>query len=331
MLEVRNLEHHYDGRCVLSVDALDVEDGTITALTGPNGSGKSTLLRLLAFVERPTTGSLYLNGQPVTTRGDRGRARRRVTLVEQQPLLFRGTVRQNIRYALRLNDVRGHEAERRIARSLERLEVANLAGRRARALSKGDIQRVAVARALALEPQVLLLDEPVSSADRGTTAQLFRVLQEERGHGTAILFASHQLEDAYRWSKLLVSLTGGRLGTLTPENLLRTVIPDGQGLRVVQAGPLQIHVVTDRSGPATILLPPNEITVSRKPLESSARNQFAGHVIRIGDDGRGGVTLHVDVGVDLSVRITRRALDELGITLGSRVVLSIKAMAVRVF
>ena len=103
------------------------------------------------------------------------------------------------------------------------------------------------------------------------------------------------------------------------------------GPQIVRAGPLDIEVVTDRSGPATLLIPPEDIIVSREPLHSSARNQYRGRVTGISDDGRGGVTLIVDVGVDMSVRITREALDELEIGLGTALVLSVKAMAVRVF
>jgi molybdopterin-binding protein len=89
--------------------------------------------------------------------------------------------------------------------------------------------------------------------------------------------------------------------------------------------------VTDKSGTATIAIPPDEILVSLEPLQSSARNEFRGRVSRVGDDGRGGVTLLVDAGVDLAVHITRGALEQLGLHIGTQVVLSFKAMAVRVF
>ena len=99
----------------------------------------------------------------------------------------------------------------------------------------------------------------------------------------------------------------------------------------MHAGPLEIQVITDRTGPATIAISPTDIVVSREPLHSSARNQFIGRVSRVSEDGRGGVSLMVDVGVELAVRITRGALDDLGITLGASVVLSVKAVAIKVF
>ena len=331
MLSAAGLEHAYGKRPVLSIDALELEAGTATALVGPNGSGKSTLLRLLAFVERPVAGSLSLDGTIINTAAQRRDARRRVTLVEQHPYLFRGTVRHNLLYALSLHGVRGPEAERRVAAALDRLQVADLAERESTDLSAGETQRVAVARAVALEPDVLLLDEPAGVADRAAISQLYQTLEEERTRGAALCFASHQLEDAYRWSDALIALADGRASPVTPENLFRTVLPEGDGPKPASVGPLQILVVTDKSGAATIAIPPHEILVSLEPLQSSARNEFRGRITRVSEDGRGGVTLVVGVGVDLAVHITRGALEELGLHIGTEVVLSFKAMAVRVF
>lgn len=331
MLSTAGLKHAYGKRPVLSIDSLELEAGTATALVGPNGSGKSTLLRLLAFLERPVAGSLSLDGTVVSTVAQRRDARRRVTLVEQQPYLFRGTVQHNLLYALSLHGVRGPDAVQRVARALDRLQVADLGGRESVGLSAGETQRVAVARAVALEPDVLLLDEPTGVADRAAISRLYQTLEEERARGAAVCFASHQLEDAYRWSDTLIALADGHASPVTPENLFRTVLPDGDGAKTASVGPLEILVVTEKSGSATIAIPPDEILVSPEPLQSSARNEFRGKVTRIGDDGRGGVTLMVDVGVDLAVHITRGALEQLGLHIGTEVVLSFKAMAVRVF
>jgi len=331
MLSAREVEQRYRDRVVLAVDDFTLEAGSITALAGPNGSGKSTLLRILAYIEQPTRGTVALDGRPVATAAAHQWARRRVTLVEQHPLLFRGTVDRNLGYALSLHGIRGPDAGRRCAAALDRLELTELAAREARSLSDGEVQRVSIARALALEPAVLLLDEPVSGADPATTATLYRELEAERARGAAICFASHQIEDAYRWSDRLLALADGRLSPVTPVNLFRTVIPEGAGARVVRAGPLEIQIVADRSGPATIAIPPDDVVVSPAPLRSSARNAFQGRITRIGDDGRGGVMLTVDVGVDLRAHITRAALEDLGLGLGSHVVVTFKTMAVRVF
>lgn len=330
-ISLENIEHCYGGRRVLAIEAFEVEPGSVTAVAGPNGAGKSTLLRLLACLEVPTRGTVRLDGRPLARAGDWRRARQLVTLVEQRPMLFPGSVAENLAYALALHGLKGRRAEERAARALDRLAIGSLRDRNARRLSEGEVQKVAVARALALEPDILLLDEPASAADPASTGLLYRVLAEERRRGAALCFASHQLEDAYRWSDRVVVLAGGRLAPVTPENLFRVDIPPGTGPRTVRAGPLTLQVYTERTGPAIVALPPEDIVVSTAPLHSSARNEFRGRVRSISEDGRGGVTLTVDVGVDVVVRLTRAALADLGITLGSAVVLSIKTMAVRVF
>src|SRR5205823_5396403 len=121
------------------------------------------ILRLLALLERPSAGRVLLN-RAVVTAG--GAARRRVTLVEQRPILFQTTVRENLEFGLQVRGIRGTEVIRRVENIAARLAITPLLGRRRHELSDGEVQRVAVARALAVEPDVLLLDEPASSADR---------------------------------------------------------------------------------------------------------------------------------------------------------------------
>jgi tungstate transport system ATP-binding protein len=334
MLAVRDLTHRYQARPVLDVPALELRPGSVTALVGPNGSGKSTLLRVLACLERPTGGTVLLDGRPVSTGRDRRAARRVVTLVEQHPLLFDMTVLDNLDYALRIHGERPKRDEDGRGRAMEALEqvgVADLADRDARRLSGGETQRVALARALLLRPRVLLMDEPLSAADRAARSALLAVLDEQRAAGVTVCVASHQLEDAYRWSDRLLALSRGSLSPVTPENLFRAVLPPGSGAKVVRAGPLEVVVVTDRVGPATLAVPPDDVIVSPAPLRTSIRNQFEGRVVSISDDGRGHVRLTVDVGTELVARITPAALSELRLTVGSPVVLGIKAMAVRVF
>lgn len=331
MLAARNLQHRYGERLVLSVAAFDLDPGTITALVGPNGSGKSTLLRILAAVERPTAGEVLLDHRPLRTAGSRRAARRVITLVEQHPLLFDMTVRANLAYALKLHGDPTIGAGTRIDETLALLAAVPLADRPARQLSGGEVQRVALARAILLRPRVLLLDEPLSAADRATRAALGDVLATLRAAGTIVCLASHLLEEAYRWSTRIRALVDGTLSDVTPENLFRADLPPGSGTRTVQAGPLSLAVVTDREGAVTIAISPDDIIVSRAPLASSARNQFTGRVLGISDDGHGHVRVTVDVGTELVARVTPSAAAELELAVGVPVVLSVKALAVRVF
>ncbi len=331
MLELVGVRHRYGDRLVLDLERFAVEGGATVAVVGPNGSGKSTLMRLLALLERPSEGEVRLDGVVITGAA----ARRRVTLVEQRPMLLRGTVRENLEFGLRIRGIRRTEVNRRIADVAPRLGITSLLKRRRHELSEGEVQRVAVARALAVEPDVLLLDEPTSSADRAASQTLYRVLAEERARRPlAVCLASHQLEDAYRWADDVRALAEGRLAPVTPENLFRVELPsggEGSDLKHVCVGTIEVAVTTDKTGPAILAVPATDIFVSREPLASSARNVFPGRVTRLTQQRPGVVHVTADVGVELVAVVTESAAHDLGLTPGGAVVFSFKASAVRVF
>src|SRR5213080_3806668 len=336
MLELVAVRHRYDGRVVLDIERFAVAPGSGVAIVGPNGSGKSTLLRLLALLERPSEGEVRLDGVVVAgAKAPRAGARRRITLVEQRPLLLRGTVRENLEFGLRVRGIRRTEVNRKVENIAARLEIASLLHRRRHELSDGEVQRVAVARALAVEPDVLLLDEPASSADRAAAQTLYRALAEERARPPlAVCLASHQLEDTYRWADDVRALAEGRLSPVTPENLFRVDLPvsaSGGDLKHVCVGTIEIAATTDKTGPAILAVPPTDIFVSREPLASSARNVFTGRVTRLTHQRPGTVQVTADVGVELVAVVTEEAARDLGLTPGGPVVFSFKASAVRVF
>ncbi|MGE5760518.1 MAG: ATP-binding cassette domain-containing protein [Gemmatimonadota bacterium] len=327
------MRQRYEGRTVLELDKFAVARGAIVALVGPNGSGKSTLLRIAALLEAPTEGTVWLDERPASRTAA---TRRRVTLVEQRPVLFRGTVRQNLAFGLHARGKAHAEIGATIQQVAQRFGIGDLLGRSRRELSEGEIQRVAVARAFALEPDLLLLDEPVSSADRAAALQLYQALQEERQRrqgGLTVCLASHQLEDAYRWSDDLRALADGRVVPVTPENLFRVVLPAGAPdvTRHVRVGTIDLAVATDRVGPAILAVPPSDIILSREPVTSSARNVFTGRITRLAHPRPGLVQVTVDVGVELVAAVTEEAVRELGLVPGAQVTCAFKASAVRVF
>src|SRR5262249_7729158 len=238
MVELRDVRHRYEGRVVLNFEQFVLPQNGVVGLVGHNGAGKSTLLRLLALLEAPTEGQVLWNGKAVAGRGARAALRRRVTLVEQRPMLFRGTVRDNLEYGLHVRDIGHAAANGIIADVVEKLGLGPLLARRRSELSDGEVQRVAIARALVLRTEVLLLDEPTSSADRAAAGALSRALAAERadrgrGGPFSVCIASHQLEEAYRWADDIRALAEGRLSPVTPENLFRVELPAGEGLKSV--------------------------------------------------------------------------------------------------
>lgn len=201
------------GREVLHVPSLELRAGERTAVTGPIGSGKSTLLLAAAGVIDIAAGTVSLRGRPFHT----GRApgllecRRRIGLVAQDPYLFRGTVEQNVGLGLRCRGVARAEARDRAASWLERLGIASLARRRAGTLSGGERRLVALARALVLEPEVLLLDEPTTHLDREVVPRVERLLATSLSASTTLVLATHDAMLAARLAGRVVGLEDGRV------------------------------------------------------------------------------------------------------------------------
>lgn len=181
----RDLVQRYEGREVLRLPELTVDEGEVLALTGPNGCGKSTLLRLLAFLERPASGRLhYAGGED---------PRQEVTLLLQDAYLLRASVFANVTLGLRLRRQRQglHDIYEECMRAVGFAEPGELAGRDRRALSGGERQRVALAARLALRPRVLLLDEPTSSVDARSGRAIVEAVRACVGRGTTVICATH--------------------------------------------------------------------------------------------------------------------------------------------
>jgi ABC-type sugar transport system ATPase subunit len=206
-ISIRRLVFERDGRRVLELPELDFAAGSVTALLGSNGAGKTTLLRILAGLEAPSRGDVALG----VARSARERSLSSA-LAFQEPVFLRGTVRKNLRLGLSLRDVPADEADARIRRAAEETGVVELLERSARALSAGESQRVNLARALALEAPVLLLDEPLAGVDRRTRQGLLRDLPHLiRSRGATTVVVTHDREEAFRLASRLAVMVGGRV------------------------------------------------------------------------------------------------------------------------
>lgn len=211
ILEIRDLCIRRNQRLVLDIDYLAIEKGTILAVVGPNGAGKSTLLLAQARLLRPERGDILLNGncvqkEPVT------QYRRRLAMVLQDPFLFDTTVFENVATGLRFRGISRQEIDDRVGRWLERLNISHLRDRRAHMLSGGEAQRVSLARALVLEPELLLLDEPFGALDPPTrtrlVAELGDLLREQQ---ITTIYVTHDLNDSLRMADQIAILLNGKL------------------------------------------------------------------------------------------------------------------------
>jgi tungstate transport system ATP-binding protein len=205
---LQSIRHVRSADFQLEIGELAVGAGEILCLLGPTGAGKSTLLSLLAGLAAAEHGTITLSGQPLNANSPM-ELRRQLTLVFQRPLMLSGTVRKNVEYGLRLRD----QADRpRADELLKAMQLAPLAGRRADALSGGETQLVAIARALAIQPRLLLLDEPTASLDPARVAIVERVVRAAATErGMAVVWATHNLFQARRVADRVALVLDGRL------------------------------------------------------------------------------------------------------------------------
>lgn len=217
VFSLRDIRKDYNGRTALQIGHLDFHPGKIYALAGPNGAGKSTLLELLALLQAPSQGVLEFKGQAVCWGGnDIRKGRSRITLVQQSPYLLNRTVYENIAFGLRLRGIVGQDQRERVAEALNTVDLPDFQDRNAWELSGGESQRVAFARALAIGPEVLLLDEPTSSVSQETTFVLERVIESMSRQGSTVIFSTHDPGQAQRLQSEVISLENGRVVDPSP-------------------------------------------------------------------------------------------------------------------
>jgi len=211
MIEIRNLLIQRNKRDVLKIDSLDIQRGETLAVVGPNGAGKSTLLLALARLLRPAAGDITFNGNSLERLGDL-EYRRRISFVFQDPLLLNMTVEQNIALGLKFRKAPKDEMQTQVWKWIKQLGIELLAKRRASQLSGGEAQRVSLARAFVLEPELLLLDEPFAALDPPTRAKLIEDLSAllAEDHCTAV-FVTHNLNEAAKLSHRVAVIVDGML------------------------------------------------------------------------------------------------------------------------
>ena len=338
------------GRTILDIPELAVDGGQVLAVIGPNGAGKSTLLRVMGLLETPTAGSVRFQGERVSP-VDGLVIRRRMASVFQEPLLTDATVRDNVALGLRFRGADGERVARRVAEWLEQLGIAHLEGRQARTLSGGEAQRTALARALVLEPELLLLDEPFSALDQPTREGLIddmaRIL---RRSGTTAVLVTHDRGEAQALGDRVAVVLGGRLLQVDHagqvfrapvseevarfvgvETLLECRVQTvGAGLAIHEAGTQTIEVAQPAEPGEWVRLcvRPEDVTLSARAgaTASSARNHLAGEIVRLTPTGAH-VRVTIDCGFPLVALVTQRSVTEMGLAPGSPVTAHFKATA----
>ena len=351
LLEAEGLRVLRGGTQVLDIPRLEVPEHGVLALIGPNGSGKTSLLLALARLLDADGGSIRFRGRELASAREGFAYRRRVTMVFQEPLLFDTTVRGNLEAGLRLRGLPRAERARRVEESAARFGIAHLLDRSARKLSGGESQRASLARAFALEPDLIFLDEPFSTLDPPSKEALHlefgRVLRET---GTAAVLATHDRSEALGLADTLAVMREGRIvqmggvdevinhpsdewvaAFVGMETLLRgTVKSCGRGTVVLELLGRELEAVGNGEVGQELRLGvrPEHVTLHlHREADSSARNLVPGVVTRIIPRGPY-FKVELDCGFFLAAYVTARSREELDLREGRELVASFKATAV---
>jgi sulfate transport system ATP-binding protein len=354
-IDVRDLTKTFGANRVVDRVSFQIESGELVALLGPSGGGKSTVLRIIAGLESPDSGSVWLHGKDATNTRVQDRA---IGLVFQHYALFRHmTVRQNIAFGLDVRKRPKAEIERAVGELLELTQLEGLGDRYPTQLSGGQRQRVALARALAPKPELLLLDEPFGALDAKVRLELrewIRKLHKERG--TTSVFVTHDQEEAMDLADRVIVLHRGKVEQIgSPEeiydkpatefvasfvgsiNVLQGQVKDGQA----SLGTLAVHAPpgTDNGASVRAFVRPYDVELTAPPSSSQARLNGASiaatelnsppvatglieRMSRIG--GVVKMELRLPDGQPLSVEISKDRAQELGLVEGDRVLVNLK-------
>ncbi|MDN7012007.1 ATP-binding cassette domain-containing protein [Methanoculleus sp. FWC-SCC3] len=347
MLRIAGLAKRLGDFALDGVD-MTVADGEYFVVLGPTGAGKTILLETLAGIYSPDAGTIDLDGRDITRTDPKNRG---IGMVYQDYMLFPHlTVGENIGFGLK----QGKADPARISESVQEtaalLGIGHLLERTTGTLSGGEQQRAAIARALVLQPRVLLLDEPLSALDTVTRERLRRELKAiHRATGTTVVHITHHFEDIFALADRVAVMQDGRIvQTGTPDEVFRrpatefvaaftgmenvycgiSRVRDGEA--AIDLGEIVVRTVTAIEGDVCVGIRPEEVILSRRPFESSAANTFPGTVTEIRRNGMFSRVV-VDAGLPFVAVLTRQSVARLALVEGEPASVTFKASAVHVF
>jgi tungstate transport system ATP-binding protein len=352
VLELKDLKVSRGGVRILEIPSFTLRENEFVSLIGPNGAGKSTLLLAIMGLIQSESGSVWHRGVEIQSGPSRLAFRRKIAMVLQEPLLFDSTVYENVASGLKIRGVGRSEIHDRVQNYLERFKLTDLARRSARKLSGGEARRVSLARAFAVEPELIFFDEPFANLDAPTrqslTEDMDRIIRDK---GIAAILVTHDQSEALRMSSRVVVLNGGKViqdgcpaavmnapvnefvaNFVGMETILEGVVLSNlEQQMAVRVGEHEVDAIgSPLQGEAVYCcIRPENVTVSlRDPARTtSARNVFPAVIVEIASLGPF-LRLRLDCGFPLTSFVTRESFLTLGLTQGTRVYASFKATSV---
>jgi tungstate transport system ATP-binding protein len=353
LIKVAGLTHRYGEREVLQDLNLSIASGEVFALIGPTGAGKTTLLRIIDLLEVPSSGEIYFDGKHIPKSGkQRLEIRRRMSFIHQKPQVFNLSVYDNIACGLRWRGEKKSGVADKVDHILEMVGLEGYKNRNARALSGGEAQRVALASALVLEPEVLLLDEPTANLDPVSTARIEQLISYvARQRNTTMIMATHDMSQGQQLAGRIGVLLEGKLaqiGNVTDifrspqneevahfvgmENIIEGVISvSNDGIAMVNINGNAIQAVSGYPAGKEVYacIRPEDITLALSSTPSSARNSFKAKVTRVTTLGPLS-RVEIDCGFRLIALVTKISAEELNLQAGREVYATFKATGVHI-
>ena len=353
LIETINLCQRYGERDILKNVNLRVDRGEILALIGPTGAGKTTLLRLINLLDVPTAGKIYFDGiDTAASARVRLEVRRRMAFVLQKPIVFNMSVYDNIAYGLKWRGIGRSGIREKVDSILEMVGLSAYKDRNARTLSGGEVQGVAIARAIAVEPEVLLLDEPTANLDPISASKIEELITDIiKRYVTTVIMATHDMSQGQRLADKIGVLMNGKIPQIgssmdvftSPrnrevaefvgmENIIDGVVISSEDKVVaIDVRGRIIEGISDYAAgeEVSVCIRPEDITLALSRVSSSARNSFVGEVtwvVSMGPLSR----VEIDCGFPLVALVTKRSAEELGLKKGKQVYTTFKATGVHV-
>jgi molybdate/tungstate transport system ATP-binding protein len=344
MITLEDVSHEWGDFSLKNV-SFSVNKGEYFVILGPTAAGKTLILETIAGFYIPRRGNIILNGKDSTRVIPE---KRNIGFVYQDYSLFpHMTVKENIAFGLKMRKLSKREVETKVKSIMNSMQISYLKDRAPSSLSGGEQQRVALARALVIDPDILLLDEPLSALDPRTRESLREELSRiHKLRGTTTIHVTHNQGEALALADRIGVIMDGEVTQVdTPykvfnepvseemaifvgvENVIKgKIISSEDGVAIVEAGNYQIRALSNLTeGEVNVFIRPENIVLSKAKLESSARNSVDGEITKI---TRFGATFRIYLDSGLSALVTKQAIEELGLNVGESVYASFKATAV---
>lgn len=306
LYKLENIKRIHGSRTVLDIENLEISAGKIYTLIGPNGAGKTTLLKILSFLDLPSEGQIQFMGEKVGLSERYLFAfRKRVVLLDQSPIMFTGSVKKNIEFGLDVRGISESEKKRRVEDALDLVGMARFKNYNACGLSGGETKRVALARALVLQPEVLLCDEPTANVDGENQEIILSIIEQiNKEQSTSVIFSTHYLSQGQRLADHSLLLQQGSISDKANENIFRITVVGSEGDKALCQLTGQLLLRTPLAafpGDTTVA----KIHIKAELLELGTGNGgrtdgnfVTGHVVALSQES-GSVRIGVDIGVKL--------------------------------